>query len=230
MTKISVIIPSYNHEKYISEAINSVLNQTFQDFEILIGDDGSTDNTVLVAQTFNDTRIKIFPFQKNQGATVMHNFLIKESKGEFISLVNSDDVYYNNKLEKQIEYLYKNPQIHALFSYADAIDEYSELIKPNHPFFEPKICKYDKYKWLNLLFTEGNQFIHPSVLMRRDSVINVGLYDERLAQLPDYQLWVRFILKYELDVLPEKLIKYRFRANNANASNADRPEVFNRLL
>ena len=100
MPKVTVIIPSYNHAKFIGEAIQSVLDQTFQDFEILIRDDGSKDNSIEIIKQFTDSRIKFAANPHNMGACYTANTMIDEANGEYIALLNSDDVWMLDKLEK----------------------------------------------------------------------------------------------------------------------------------
>jgi len=123
MPKITVAIPSYNHEKYIAHAIRSVLEQTFQDFEIVITDDGSSDETLQVIREFTDPRIRIYCNEKNCGASAAMNNCIQQAKGEYIAILNSDDLFSPDKLEKQVDFLDKNPEIGAVFGYAQIIDD-----------------------------------------------------------------------------------------------------------
>jgi glycosyltransferase involved in cell wall biosynthesis len=225
MPQVSVIIPSYNHEKYVAEAIQSVLDQTYQDFEIIITDDGSIDNTVEIIKTFNDSRIKLFCFSENRGATVAINLGIKEAKGEFIAILNSDDVFVTKKLEKQVKFLDRNPQIGAVFSYAQFIDEDGKDITDSEHHYAKVFLQENRsrFEWLNYFFYNGNCLCHPSILIRRECYDIVGNYDRRLAQLPDFDLWIRLCQKYEIFIIKENLIKFRIRSNQANVS-ADTPE------
>jgi glycosyltransferase involved in cell wall biosynthesis len=228
MPRVSVIIPSYNHEKYVAEAIQSVLDQSYQDFEIVITDDGSNDNTVDVIKQFTDSRIKLFVFDKNLGASIATNHCIKNSTGEFVALLNSDDVWLPNKLEKQVQFLDKHPDIGAVFSYSEFIDENSQLFIKEHfyttIFQQPNRTRFE---WLNYFFYRGNCLCHPSILIRKECYDTVGLYDPRYAQLPDFDFWIRLCQKYEIHIIVEKLIRFRLRDNEANASG-QRPETLAR--
>src|SRR3989344_656448 len=123
MPKVSVIIPSYNHVRYIKAAIESVLEQTLHDFEIVICDDGSTDNTVNEIKKISDKRIKLFTFVKNRGTSATINECLQHTSGEYIAHLNSDDRLLPNKLKKQVTYLDTHSKIGGVFSYADLIDE-----------------------------------------------------------------------------------------------------------
>ncbi|WP_019502758.1 glycosyltransferase [Pseudanabaena sp. PCC 6802] len=225
MPRVSVIIPSYNHKKYVAEAIQSVLDQTYQDFEIVITDDGSSDRTVSIIKSFTDPRIKLFCFPKNRGAAVAVNHCIAEAKGEFIALLNSDDVFVVDKLEKQVDFLDRNPQVGAVFSYAQFIDEDSQEIANTEHHYAKVFLQHNRsrFKWLNHFFYHGNCLCHPSILIRKECYDTVGNYDRRLAQLPDFDFWIRLCQKYEIFILPENLVKFRIRSDRTNAS-ADTPE------
>src|SRR4051812_32920737 len=111
MPKVSVIVPSYNHDKFIKECIESILNQTFQDFEVIITDSASQDHTVDVIKSFSDPRIQLFLQAQNEGITSAVNNCIKHSTGKYIAWINSDDIWNPRKLEVQVKYLDEHPKI-----------------------------------------------------------------------------------------------------------------------
>ncbi|MEH2266464.1 glycosyltransferase [Nostoc sp.] len=226
MPKVSVIIPSYNHEKYISETIYSVLNQSYQDFEIVITDDYSSDNTTKIIKEFDDPRIRLFCFTKNRGAAVAANNCIKEAKGELIAMLSSDDIFSPHKLAKQVSYLEANPDVGAVFSYAHIIDDDGNDFNQENHFYKQIFIQpnRNRFEWLNHFFFKGNCLCHPSALVRHKCYKDVGEYDERFAQLPDFDFWIRLCMKYNIYVIPEELIKFRIRNNEANASG-NRPET-----
>jgi len=229
---ISVILPSYNHSKYIKESIDSILNQTYQNFELIITDDGSTDNSKEIILSYTDKRIKSYFFKKNKGAVSATNFCIEKSKGKYISILNSDDIYCPQKIEKQINFLLRNKNTSAVFSYAQAIDENSKEIKIENNPLEPVVStKASRTDMLKIFLDSGNILIHPTALIKKSVYKNIGFYDNRLHQIPDFEYWVRMcVAGYNIKVLPEKLIKYRFRENELNTSNGNRPDVSNRLI
>jgi glycosyltransferase involved in cell wall biosynthesis len=220
MPKVSVVIASYNHEKYVSDAIQSVLNQTYQDFEIIITDDGSVDGTVSKVKEFTDPRIKLFTFEKNQGAVVAASHSIQNATGEYISDLSSDDIFLHDKLEKQVRFLDEHPDIGAVFGYAHIINEDgSDFSDVKHFFYnifnQPNRTRY---QWLNYFFYYGNCLCCPSDMIRRRCYEDIGYGDARFAQLPDLDFWIKLCMKYEIHVLPEKLIKFRKLPGGANAS------------
>ena len=223
--KVSVILTSYNHAKYLREAIDSVINQTFSDFELIIWDDASSDGSWEIIQSYSDTRIKVFRNHEQRLARYGINKAIKEiARGEYIAIHHSDDIWQLEKLEKQVAFLDANPNIGAVFSNMFVIDENSNLLPENsHPyqtlFAQPNRSRHE---WLNHFFYKGNVLAHPSVLIREKCYSNCGLYRDGFPAA-DYDMWVRLCMQYEIYVLPEKLIGFRIRDNEANVS-ASRPD------
>lgn len=226
MPKVSVIIPSYNHEKFVAVAIQSVLDQTYQDFEIIIVDDGSMDGTVSEIRKFDDSRIRLHCFEKNYGACLAANKCIELSTGKYIAMLSSDDIFFPEKLATQVKFLDEHPYVGAVFSKAEIINENGESFEDKDHFY----CRVfeqpnrTRYEWLNHFFYSGNCLCHPSVLIRKVCYNDIGTYDPRLAQLPDLDFWIRLCFRYDIHILPDKLIKFRVRNNEMNSSG-NRPEV-----
>lgn len=230
MPKVSVIIPSYNHERFVAEAIESVLRQTYDDFELIITDDGSTDGTVDEIRKFKDPRIRLFTFAKNQGACIAANKCIAEAQGEYVAMLSSDDAFLPDKLEKQVKFLDSNPGYAAVFGYAELFDEEGNGLEIEEAsYFRPlKNANRSRYEWLRAFFCEGNKLIHPTILIRKKIYDEIGGYDARYAQLPDFAFFIRLLLKHEIHVMEDKLIKFRIRKGELNVSG-DRPAVRCRL-
>jgi len=230
MPRVSVVLPSYNHEKYVRECIQSVLDQTYQDFEIVITDDGSTDGTVNVIKEFADPRIQLYTHAENKGACTAANNCIQKAAGEYIAVLNSDDAWEPTKLEKQVKYLDSHPEIGAVFTKVTFVDEAGNMLGPedykNFYIFEKE--NRSRYEWLKFFFSSGNCLCHPSVLIRKKCYDEVGLYDERMANIPDQDMWVRLCLKYDIHILNEKLVRFRIPADKSSAS-ADKPSTHIRL-
>jgi glycosyltransferase involved in cell wall biosynthesis len=226
MPKVSVIIPSYNHEKYVAQAIQSVLDQTYQDFEIIITDDGSTDGSVNEINKFTDPRIRLFVFDKNQGACTAVRKCLDEARGDYVTVLSSDDIFFPDKLEKQVSFLDEHTEMGAVFGLAHIIDEDgNDFADKSHFYYSIfKQPNRNRHEWLNYFFYKGNCLCHPSILIRKECYKTVGYYDERYAQLPDYDFWIRLCLKYEIFIIQENLIKFRVRKDELNVSG-NRPEV-----
>ena len=226
MPRVSVIIPSYNHEEFVSVAIQSVLSQTYQDFELIITDDGSTDGTVSKIREFSDPRLKLFVFDKNTGACGAANNCLKEARGEYVAMLSSDDVFFPEKLQKQVNFLDAHPDVGAVFSYALIIAQNGKPFSDDRHFyakifFQPNRTRYE---WLNYFFYKGNCLCHPSMLIRKTCYDEVGYYDPRYGQLPDLDFWIRLCMSYDIHILPEPLVNFRILKQEANASG-NRPEA-----
>ena len=219
--KVSIYLSSFNHAKYLRESIESVLNQTFSDFELFIEDDSSSDDSWSIIQSYNDPRITANRNKINRNDnTWLRKVVFEMSSGEYFAIHHSDDIWNPDKLEKQVDFLDKHPEIGAVFSKVTIVDENSRPFEEqNHFYF--KIFDQpnrSRFEWLNYFFYHGNALCHPSVLIRRACYQDCGLYRSGLAQLPDYDMWVRLCLKYEIYILPDKLVRFRVRANEMNSS------------
>jgi glycosyltransferase involved in cell wall biosynthesis len=230
MARVSVVLTSFNHGRYIREAIDSVLAQTFADFELIIWDDASSDDSWHTICSYSDPRIKAFRNEVNKRPIFGVIKTISEvATGEFIAMHHSDDVWLNDKLEKQLAYLDSHPETGAVFSNALAIaDDSLPLADENHfysdIFNQPNRTRHE---WLRFFFCRGNALCHPSVLIRKSCYAECGLYRYGFAQVGDLDMWIRLCLKYEIHVLPERLVKFRVRDMDANTS-AIRPDTRSR--
>lgn len=227
MPKVSVILTSYNHGKYICDAIDSILNQTFSDFELIIWDDASQDNSWEIICSYQDSRIRAFQNDETRRGIYGINRAISEvAQGEYIAIHHSDDMWEQDKLEKQVIFLDTHDQIGAVFTNVLPIGEDGEPFdREDHFYFrifeQPNRTRFE---WLRYFFLAGNALCHPSVLIRRSCYEDCGLYRFGLAQLVDFDMWSRLCLKHDIYVLPERLVKFRVRDNEANSS-ANRPET-----
>ena len=218
MPKVSIILTSYNHEKYIAAAIESVLKQTFSDFELLIFDDGSTDNSHEIIKSFTDSRIKLFLNKENTGAVQMLQAGVKISSGEFIAIHHSDDIWEPDKLEKQVKFLEKNPEYIACFTQVKFIDEHGEIYELPEDHHYKKVFKQknrSREEWLNHLFWKANCFCHPSILAR--NCPQYFFHNPALFQLPDYFTWVKLRQKKNVYVMEEELTLFRIRRGVQNS-------------
>jgi len=195
--KISVIIPTYNREKLLKKTLDSVLNQTVQADEIIIIDDGSSDNTKELIANYENNTIR-YIIQKNAGVSNARNNGIQKAKNDWICFLDSDDIWEINKLEKQIQFHKDNP--HILFSHTDELWIFNDKIikqkkhqlKPSGFCFEQNIS--------NTLIGASTVMIHKKLFD------NIGYFDENLIACEDYDLWLRILKKYELGLINEKLI------------------------
>jgi len=197
---ISVIIPSFNREKLIIKAIKSVLNQSFQDFEILIIDDASTDNTNKVVSNLNNNKIKYFRLNKNSGQCIARNYGIKRANGEYIAFLDSDDEWLPEKLRLQIECFEKNgKKLGIVYGYSYQKDVIkNETILIDREYYRGNI---------HAKFLEGFCPPTPSLfLVKKKALEEVNGFDENLITFVDLDLWLRLSAKYEFDYVEVPLI------------------------
>jgi glycosyltransferase involved in cell wall biosynthesis len=220
MPTVSVIIPSYNHEKFVAECIQSVLDQTFQDFEIVITDDASTDRTVEIIEGFDDKRIKLFKHSTNRGVSITANNCIRHASGRYIAWLSTDDAWYPEKLKVQVRYLDEHPGLGVVFGKVDWIDEAGELITdqsfPYQNIFN--VHNRTRVEWLRQFFLAGNCLSLPCSLVRKECFADVGLFNPAYAKILDLDLWIRICFKYDIEILDQRLLKNRWLGDEKNAS------------
>ncbi len=224
--KISVVMICYNHERYIGEAINSILSQEYSDFELIIVDDGSSDNTPKIIQEFKDSRIIVVE-QENSGPSIAINTGINKSRGQFIALMSGDDVSFPNRLATQIG------QIESLK--ADMIFCLPQIIGPDSNILDNNICPWFFLRDFNSiadlyrqLFYYGNFLCASSCFCRRSAIEKVGQFKRGLIQLQDFEYWIRACKKdLVINLFKEPLIQYRYLygKNLSDKSNMNRVVV-----
>ncbi|WP_297476090.1 glycosyltransferase [Ferrovum sp.] len=230
MPEISVVLTSFNHEKYIAETIDSILAQSFRKFELIIWDDFSSDRSWDIIRSYHDPRIRAFRNEERRRGFYGINRAINEvAEGPYIAIHHSDDVWEPHKLERQYTFLQKHPEIGAVFTHARAIGEDSQPLDDAQHYYARifQQTNRSRQQWLNRFFYAGNALCHPSVLIRKLCYDDCGLYKPWLPQLGDLDMWMRLCLKYEIHILQEPLVRFRVRDNEANASG-NRPETRNR--
>jgi len=207
MPKVSVIIPTYNCGQYICEAIDSVLAQTYKDIEIIIVDDGSSDNTKNVVLMYKD-KIK-YIYQNNKGEAGARNRGIKEAQGEFIAFIDADDIWLENKLEKQMEIISNMSAdlVHCRMYVMENNKIVEGKIKPT----KPAITFYD------LLL--GGKSLLMTIVVKKACFDKIGLFDESIKLATDYDMWLRFSLKYKISFIDEPLAIYRRHSNQLSSED-----------
>lgn len=203
MPKVSVIIPTYNREKYLPEAIDSVLNQTFQDFELIIVDDGSTDNTKEILKPYL-SKIR-YIYQKNKGPSAARNTGIRYSTGEWIAFLDADDIWLLYKLKLQVKYLEEHPDIALVYADLGVFNE-KGVIEKNH-YLSRKISRPTGYIFQELVMRPLISTI--TVMVRKSIFDTVGLFSEDLLIGEDYELWLRIAKNYKIGYLPKVVAMYR---------------------
>ena len=206
--KVIVLMSVYNGEKYLNEAIDSILGQTFQDFEFLIVNDGSTDKTGEILKSYNNPRIKIINNKKNIGLTKSLNKGLKLARGEYIARQDADDISMPERLEKEVEFFEQNRNVGLVGTDYFMINEKGEAV---HIVKCLNGCRELKVKLL-----EGNQFGHGSVMFRRECIDNIGTYREEFKLAQDYDFYLRIAEVYDVENISEPLYKWRINIESVS--------------
>ena len=202
--KISVLMPAYNCGKYIREAVKSVLSQTFTDFEFIIIDDGSTDNTETIIRGFSDKRI-IYHKTGHRGTASALNYGISKCSYDWIARIDADDLNIPSRLEKQVQYLAKNPDIDILSSWSVYFRDPAKIL-----FLLAEPLEHEEiYKYLDL-----HNPLNQSALMCRKKIFSRYRFNEELNSNEDYELFYRLRDDFKLANMPEYLVYTRLRADS----------------
>lgn len=210
MALISVIVPVYNAKKTIQETLESVLNQTFSDFELIIINDGSQDSTLEIVKGIPDPRLKVFSYP-NSGLAASRNRGICHSTSEYISFIDADDLWTPDKLEDQLKALQGNPQAAVAYSWTDVIDESSQFVRTgSHLTVNGEV--YPNLLVANVLENGSNP------LIRKQALTEVGGFDESLAAAEDWDMWLRLARRYQFVAVPSPQILYRASAGSMSTN------------
>ncbi len=200
MLTVSVIVPTYNTIAYLPAAIESILKQTFEEFEILLVNDGSTDHTAQWAKTLTDPRIRYIE-QNNQGLSAARNTGLALAQGRYIALLDADDLWESTKLEKQVALLDANPDIGMVHSWVWFMDGQGRSTG--------RIWKTQAEGMALSRLLHRNDVAVLSVLVRRECFDKVGGFDPTLRSLEDWDLWLRLVVEHSIAVIKEPLAYYR---------------------
>jgi glycosyltransferase involved in cell wall biosynthesis len=211
---VSVVIPAYNAERYLADTIESVLAQTFRSFEIIIVDDGSTDNTKAIAESFRADGVSVVT-QANAGTAAARNRALSVARGRFISLLDSDDLWEPDCLQTMVEFLEQHPQVSIAFCDSRYFGEtkfagrtYQELYPPNAPLTFARVAGLVSHVCLD-------------AMLRREVFDDIGGFDDKLRAVEDFDLWVRALhAGYRIEPVPRVLVHYRRHAASVSAGAA----------
>jgi len=207
---VSVIIPAYNAEKFLEEAINSVLNQTYPNMEIIVIDDGSTDNTKSKVLSFKNIR---YIYQKHSGIAEARNRGIENAEGEYIAFLDADDLWMPHKTEIQLNFLLKNPE-YAAVSTDWLIFENGKIISESYlssRYIDPQKSFYENLLRENIALTS-------SVIAKKDVIVKVGMFDTSFCTYEDRDLMLRISAEYKFGLINEVLVKKRNHPSQATKS------------
>ena len=199
---VSVLMPVYNGERYLRAAVDSILGQSFADFEFVIVDDGSTDGTRDILEGIDDPRLRVISNERNVGVTRTLNIGLEAARGRYIARLDADDVAHPQRLARQVAFLEANADVVLLGSGYDAVDESGVVVERiRRPLSDAE------FRWMALLHAP---VIHPSVMFRAWLIHDLGLrYDASLITGQDYDMWVRMLAQGKAARLGERLVTWR---------------------
>lgn len=210
MPKVSIVLPTYNGEKYIKESIDSVINQTFKDWELIIVNDCSTDNTPQIVEQYlkKDKRIRVIHNLKNKKLPCSLNIGFAEAKGEYFTWTSDDNCYLPDAIEKMMEYLEEEKSTYMVCAGMDIIDETGLYM-----------YRYKKYDDIDMFYSDG---VGACFMYKREVVDTIGGYDEKKFCVEDYAYWLKIIKKFgKIGWIDEVLYKYRVHENNLTATKKE---------
>jgi glycosyltransferase involved in cell wall biosynthesis len=211
--RITLLMPVFNGEKYLREALDSLLQQTFSDFELLVIDDGSSDGSADIVRSYRDSRIRFEQNERNLGLITTLNRGLDLARGEFIARMDCDDISLPNRLERQIRFMEEHPEVGVIGTWFEKIRDNGTITV--------KIPADDATIRFFLIF--DNAFLHSSILLRRSLLERHGLrFDADFPYAEDYEFWVRCASYTQVANIPEVLVRYR--DHSENTSNRFRKE------
>ncbi|GAX92001.1 glycosyltransferase family 2 protein [Effusibacillus lacus] len=225
MPKVSVIIPTYNRGSFVIHAIESVLAQTFKDYEIIVVDDGSADNTRELVKKYGD-KVR-YIHQKNQGPSAARNTGIRHAKGKYIAFCDSDDRFLPDKLQKQMDYIKRHPDCRFLYTWYYNVDAEGRRTKLR----KPTKCKGREHLQY-CLFTRRFTIRTSTVLIHKKCFQKVGMFNEKYLYSQDWDMWLRLASRYRGDCLQEPLSEYLLHGNNRSSLSVKtyHPEIIKSTL
>ena len=192
---VSVILPCYNHEKYVEAAVLSVLNQSYKNLEILVTDDGSSDNTPEILKKYEDRFASLTLHKDNTRDRV--DELLSKATGDYIAMMHSDDLWDKDKIAIQMQYLVEHKDCGACLTWADYVQDGVQMLQ--NIFYQ---SNRSRKEWLRRLWKDGNCLCNPSSVMRRDIFLSTTVHGRACVQLPDYFKWIEVILAADIHIIP----------------------------
>ena len=223
---VSVCINAYNSADVIGETIESVLNQTYKNLQIIIVDDCSTDNTAEIVKSYDDDRVELYTLPKNFNISNANNECLHRARGEYIAHIDSDDIWVEDKIEKQIKFLEENPHYGACFTHATLMDKTGRIFAsgelPEVLFSIFNRENMTQAGFVRRFYDSSNFLCHSSVVMRKSVYEKLGDHDLTMNKLHDFDYWIRMNFICPLYIYPEKLVFYRiWHANNSTLASKD---------
>jgi glycosyltransferase involved in cell wall biosynthesis len=217
-TPVTVLMPVYNCEKYVREAIDSVLEQTFTDFEFLIINDGSTDSTLEIINSYADPRIKVIS-KENGGVSCALNTGLKHAAGKYIARFDADDICYPNRLKEQYEFMVAHPEYVMIGADADYVNQNGDYV------FTYNNTGYSDGEIRAAIYSR-NPFIHSAVFYVKDVIVNCGGYDLKAHTFEDHLLWIKVLQKGKVCNFRKSFIKVRLNPESVTTDERLRGKRF----
>ena len=208
---VSIILCTYNRAHTLKATIDSILAQTYTDFELILVDDGSTDRTQELLAEYSDERIRSYVLEENSFYCAAANFGLTKVRGDYIAFATSDDVWNLRKLERQLDYMEKRKDCGACFTFVHLIDENGDNADEKYKDMLNVFRKlyYSRRDWIQRFIFEGNCLCHPTAVVRKEVLDKVGGYHVFYSLLADMELWLRIVRYYPIHVIEEDLLGYR---------------------
>lgn len=224
---VSIVMVNYNQEKFLKKSIDSVLMQTYRNWELIIVDDGSTDASVNIIKEYKDDRIKPIFLKENCHICIATNTGFAAVNGKYIARLDSDDIWKKEKLEKQMDFMQKNPSAKVCFTQVELIDENGENIDKQESELLSLYNSRQKNReeWIRFFFFVGNSLL-PTLLFEKELLDIVGGFKLNYCQTHDFEFLIRLIKQTDFYFVEEKLVKYRRTSTQNSASTVEKDTRF----
>ena len=215
---VSVTINAYNAEKYIAKTIESVINQTYKNLQIIVVDDASTDATAEIVKSFDDSRIELYTLEHNGHISNANNECYRKVRGEYMVHIDADDIMMPKLIEKTVDFLENNREYGAVFCRPSLIDNQGNAVinEPIENIF--KVTAKTQAEFVRLFFDSLNHVLHPGATIRKSVIEDIGFHDLSLCYLHDFDYWTRLVLKYPIYIFDECLVYYRMNVSEEHNS------------
>jgi len=220
--RVTVVLPVYGGAAHVGAAVESVLAQTFGDFELLVLDDASPDESAAIAESFGDPRVRVVRNERNLGQVATLNRGLREACGEYVARLDQDDACLPERFARQVELLDAEPRVAAAGTWIEVVDDDGRTLERTTARLD------DVVDTLELTLLDRLPLAHPSVMLRREPALALGGYDETVRYCEDQDLWRRLVLAgHELRVVPEPLLRYRVHSGQQSSLHAEEQRANN---
>jgi len=218
--KVTVLMSVHNGEKYLPQSVESILNQTYDNYEFIIIDDGSTDSSYSILEKYasEHSQIVLIKNEKNLGLTKSLNLGLKRAKGKYIARQDHDDISFPERLEKEVKHLENNPDVVLVTGNFDLIDSQGQIIKQIRKFIEPQLIS-----WFLLFYNAIGG--HSLVMYRKKEVLALNGYSEDFHYSQDHELWLRLVEIGKFVIMPDVLLQWRHHDKNISTENKSEQEA-----